>query len=272
MTNKKAGPARWVVALLAAFMLATAAEAQQRLTLNFANTDIEAVARAMADFTGRTFIVDPRVKGTVSLVVEKPVTADQALAALTSALRLQNIALIDSGGVIRIVPEADARLQGGAVHSGAPTGRGDEIVTQVFRLNYESAVNIAQILRPLIASSNPINAYAGNNTIVVTDYAENVRRIARIIAAIDTPAGAEVDVVRLEHTIASDIAVLLGRLLEVPGQPGDTGRVTVLAEPVSNSLLVRAPTPARANLVRVLAAKLDQPSTTPGNINVVYLK
>src|SRR5205814_4096896 len=115
MSNKKVGPARWLAALLAAFMLATAAHAQQRLTLNFANTEIEAVARAMADFTGRTFIVDPRVKGTVSLVVDKPVTADQALAALTAALRLQNVALIDSGGVIRIVPEADARLQGGPV-------------------------------------------------------------------------------------------------------------------------------------------------------------
>ena len=255
--------------------LAGAAMAQQqpqRLTLNFLDTEIEAVARAMADFTGRTFIVDPRVKGTVTLMVNEPVSPDQALAALSAALRVQNIALVDSGGVIRVVPEADARVQGGAVHSGAPAGRGDEIVTQVFRLNYESAVNIAQVLRPLIASNNPINAYAGNNSIVVTDYAENVRRIARIIAAIDTPAGAEVDVVRLEHTIASDIAVLLGRLLEVPGQPGDTGRVTVLAEPVSNSLLVRAPTPARANLVRVLAAKLDQPSTTPGNIHVVYLK
>ena len=111
----------WLAALLLSAALCSPAAAQQRLSLNFANTDIEAVARAMADFTGRTFIVDPRVKGTVSLVVEKPVTADQALAALTSALRLQNIALIDSGGVIRIVPEADARLQGGAVHSGAPT-------------------------------------------------------------------------------------------------------------------------------------------------------
>src|SRR5438067_9028762 len=263
----------WLAALLLSAGLCSPALAQERLSLNFANTEIEAVARAMADFTGRTFIVDPRVKGTVSLVVDKPVTADQALAALTAALRLQNVALIDSGGVIRIVPEADARLQGGAVHSGAPPGRGDEIVTQVFRLNYESAVNIAQILRPLIASSNPINAYAGNNTIVVTDYAENVRRIARIIAAIDTPAGNEVDVVRLEHSIASDMAVLLARLLETPGQAGpDAGRVSILAEPVSNSLLVRAPTPARANLVRVLAQKLDQPSSAPGNIHVVYLK
>jgi general secretion pathway protein D len=259
--------------LVAALCSAALAQQQQRLTLNFTNTDIEAVARAMADFTGRTFIVDPRVKGTVTLMVDQPVNADQALAALSAALRLQNIALVDAGGVIRVVPEADARMHGGSVHSGAPAGRGDEIVTQVFRLNYESAVNIAQVLRPLVATNNPINAYAGNNTIVVTDYAENVRRIARIIAAIDTPAGSEVDVIRLEHAIASDVAVLLARLLEQPAQAGaEAGRVSVLAEPSSNTLLVRATTPARANLVRVLAQKLDQPSAAPGNIHVVYLK
>src|SRR5256712_2497331 len=274
MRNRMGGPVRGVVALLAAFMIAAAAQAQdQRLTLNFVNTEIDAVVRAMADFTGRTFIVDPRVKGTITLNIEQPVSAEQALAALSTALRVQNIALVDSGGVIRVVPEADAKLQGGPVQSGAPAGRGDEIVTQVFKLNYESALSIAQVLRPLIASNNPINAYAGNNTIVVTDYAENVRRIARIIAAIDTPAGAEGDAVRLEYSIASDMASLLPRLLETPGQPGgDAGRVSILAEPVSNSPLVRAPTPARANLVRVLAAKLDQPSSAPGHIHVVYLQ
>src|SRR5882724_2246879 len=263
MANKKVGPARWLAALLAAFMLATAAHAQERLTLNFANTDIEAVARAMADFTGRTFIVDPRVKGTVNLNVDQPMTPDEALAALSAALRLQNIALVDAGGVIRVVPEADAKLQGGAVQTGTPAvGRGEQVVTQVFRLNYESAVSLAAVLRPLVASNNPIN-----------DYAENVRRIGRIIAAIDTPSAADIDVVRLENTIASDMAALLARLLEAPGQAGDqSGRVTILAEPVSNSLLVRAPTPARANLVRVLITKLDQPSAAPGNIHVVYLK
>src|SRR5260221_371453 len=195
MANKKVGPARWLAALLAAFMLATAAHAQERLTLNFANTDIEAV------------------------------------------------------------------------------GRGEQVITQVFKLNYESAVSIAAVLRPLVASNNPINAYAGNNTIVVTDYAENVRRIARIIAAIDTPSSADIDVVRLENTIASDMAALLARLLEAPGQAGDqSGRVTILAEPTTNSLLIRAPTAARASLVRTLVTKLDQPSAAPGNIHVVYLK
>jgi general secretion pathway protein D len=281
MTDKGDTPRHWLAARALSFLLVVAvlcsaalAQQPQRLTLNFTNTDIEAVARAMADFTGRTFIVDPRVKGTVTLTVDQPLTAEQALAALTTALRLQNIALVDAGGVIRVVPEADARMQGGPVQSGgAPRGRGDEIVTQVFRLNYESAVNIAQVLRPLVSTNNPINAYAGNNTIVVTDYAENVRRIARIIAAIDTPAGSEVDVIPLQYAIASDVAVLLARLLEQPAQAGaEPGRVSVLAEPSTNTLLVRATTPARASLVRVLAQKLDQPSAAPGNIHVVYLK
>src|SRR4051794_32606493 len=148
---------RWIVAILLSATLAGAAFAQQRLTLNFVNAEIEAVGRAMADFTGRTIIVDPRVKGTVTLTVEQQLTPDQAVGVLSSALRLQNIGVVASGGVTRIVPEADARLQGGPVHSGAPAARGDEIVTQIFRLNYESAVNIAQNPRPLVASDKPNN-------------------------------------------------------------------------------------------------------------------
>jgi len=271
----KAVVKRWALGALLALSV-TGAWAQQRLTLNFVNTEIDAVARAMADFMGRPFIVDPRVKGTVTLTVDQPLTPDQALAALSSALRLQSVAVVQSGGVYRIIPEADAKLQGGSVNVGTPAAagaRGDEVVTQVFKLNYESAVAIAQVLRPLIAPNNTINAYAANNTIVVTDYAENVRRISRIIAAIDTPSGSDIDIVRLEHTVATDVALTLGRLLETGPQGQDASqRVTVLAEPASNSLLIRAPTPARTNLVRTLVAKLDQPSSAPGNIHVVYLK
>jgi general secretion pathway protein D len=192
---------------------------------------------------------------------------------LSAALRMQGIVLVESGGVVRVVPEADAKLQGGAVQSGPPVTRGDELVTQVFRLNYAAAASIVQVLRPLIAPNNIISAYPANNTIVVTDYAENVRRIARIIAAVDTPAGSEIDIVRLEHAIASDLAVLLGKTLDAAAQGADASqRVSVLAEPSSNSLLIRSASPARVNLVRMLIAKLDQPSAVPGNIHVVYLK
>jgi general secretion pathway protein D len=265
----------WTATLLVAFMLGAGAAAQERVTLNFSNTEIEAVVRAISQFTGKVFIVDPRVKGTLNLTIEQPLSPEQALAALSAALRLQGVVLVESGGVVRVVPEADAKLQGGAVQIGPPVGvaRGDELVTQIFRLNYAAAASIVQVLRPLIAPNNTITAYPANNTVVVTDFAENVRRIARIIAAIDTPAGSEIDIVRLEHAIASDLAVLLGKMLDTAAQGADPAqRVTVLAEPSSNSLLIRSTSPARANLVRTLIAKLDQPSSVPGNIHVVYLK
>ncbi|MGH8635033.1 MAG: type II secretion system secretin GspD [Burkholderiales bacterium] len=261
--------------LLAALMLSAGAAAQERVTLNFSNTEIDAVVRAVAQFTGKVFIVDPRVKGTLNLTIEQPLSPDQALAALSAALRLQGVVLVESGGVVRVVPEADAKLQGGAVQFGPPVGagRGDELVTQVFRLNYAAAASIVQVLRPLIAPNNTISAYPANNTIVVTDFSENIRRIARIIASIDTPAGSEIDIVRLQHAIASDLAVLLGKILDSAAQGADASqRVTVLAEPSSNSLLIRSASPARVNLVRTLIEKLDQPSATPGNIHVVYLK
>lgn len=264
-----------VAPLLVALALCAGAAAQERVTLNFSNTEIEAVVRAIAQFTGKVFIVDPRVKGTLNLTIEQPQSADQALAALSAALRMQGIVMVESGGVVRVVPEADAKLQGGAVQSGPTVGasRGDELVTQVFRLNYAAAASVVQVLRPLIAPNNTISAYPANNTIVITDFAENIRRISRIIAAIDTPAGSEIDIVRLQHAIASDLAVLLAKVLDAAAQGADASqRVTVLAEPSSNSLLIRSASPARANLVRTLIAKLDQPAATPGNIHVVYLK
>jgi general secretion pathway protein D len=264
-----------VATMLMAFVHGASAAAQERVTLNFSNTEIEAVVRAVSQFTGKVFIVDPRVKGTLNLTIEQPLSPEQAIAALSAALRLQGIVLVESGGVMRVVPEADAKLQGGAVQFGPPVGapRGDELVTQVFRLNYAAAASVVQVLRPLIAPNNTITAYPANNTIVVTDYGENVRRIARIIAAIDTPAGSEIDIIRLEHAIASDLAVLLGKVLDAAAQGADPSqRVTVLAEPTSNSLLIRSSSQARANLVRTLIAKLDQPSSEPGNIHVVYLK
>jgi general secretion pathway protein D len=259
--------------LLLALALCTGATAQERVTLNFSNTEIEAVVRAISQFTGKVFIVDPRVKGTLTLTIEQPLSPEQALAALSAALRLQGVVMVESGGVVRVVPEADAKLQGGAVQVGPPVTRGDELVTQVFRLNYAAAASVVQVLRPLIAPNNIITAYPANNTIVVTDFSENVRRIARIIAAIDTPAGSEIDIVRLQHAIASDLAVLLGKMLDAAAQGLDPSqRVTILAEPSSNSLLIRSASTARANLVRTLIEKLDQPSAVPGNIHVVYLK
>src|SRR6266853_5374947 len=253
----------------------------ESVVLNFVNADLEAVVRAVGQFTGRTFVIDPRVKGSLTLVTERPVTRQQAFEELLSALRLQGFTLVESseaGAVARILPEADPKLQRGRVVTPATaTPRGDQVVTQVFRLQYESATNLVPVLRPLIAPNNTISAYPGNNTLVITDYADNLRRLARIIEAIDSPATSEVEVISLQYGLASDVATILNRALDegarATGQAVDAGqRVSVLAEPRTNMLILRSASHARLELAKQLIARFDQPHLTPGNINVVYLR
>ena len=249
-----------------------------RGTLNFVDADIESVIAAVGDYTNTTFIIDPRVKGTVTLVSEKPLTKAQAFQLLTSVLRMHGYTVVAGNGYTKVVPEADAKLQAGPFQSSSGQSgavRGDQIATQVFHLNFESANNLVAVLRPLISPNNTINANPGNNTLVVTDYADNLLRLGKIISALDSPASSDLDMVPIRYAVASDIAVMVNRLLEPGGAGvagGDAGRITLLAYPRTNSILVRAPSEARANLAKALIEKLDQPTAQPGNVHVVYLK
>jgi general secretion pathway protein D len=241
--------------------------------LNFVNADMESVIKAVGHYTGTTFIIDPRVKGTLTLVSEKTLTRAQAFSLLTSALRLQGYAVVTGDGYAKVVPEAEAKLQSSPTQVGTAGSRakGDQIATQVYRLQHESAANLTAVLRPLISPNNSIMADPGNNSLVITDYADNLRRLSKIIAALDSPATGDLDVVPIRNGIASDVATLVTRLME-PAAGGDAGRVTVLADPRTNTVIVRAPSPARASMAKNLIAKLDQPTTELGNIHVVYLK
>jgi general secretion pathway protein D len=240
-------------------------------SLNFVDADIESVIAAIGDYTNTTFIIDPRVKGTINLTSEKPLSKAQAFQLLTSVLRLHGYSVVNANGYSKVVPEADAKLQGGSVQS-QNGARGDQIVTQVFHLNYESSANLVNVLRPLISPNNTINANPGNNTLVITDYADNLLRLSKIISALDSPASSELEVVPIRNAIASDIAAMVNKLQETSGAPNDAGRVNLLVDTRSNSIIVRAPSEARANLTKSLIAKLDQPTAQPGNVHVVYLK
>ncbi|MBC8745269.1 MULTISPECIES: type II secretion system secretin GspD [Paraburkholderia] len=268
------GLRRVATALLVAGLI-TAQTARAEVTLNFVNADIDQVAKAIGAATGKTIIVDPRVKGQLNLVSENAVPEDQALKTLQSALRMQGFALVQDHGVLKVVPEADAKLQGVPTYVGnAPTARGDQIVTQVFTLRNESANNLLPVLRPLISPNNTVAAYPANNTIVVTDYADNVRRIAQIIAGVDSAAGQSVAVVPLKNANAIDIAQQMNKMLD-PGSIGSTDatlKVSISSDPRTNSLLMRASNTARLAAARELAKQLDVPTTMPGNIHVVPLR
>lgn len=242
----------------------------QPVTLNFVEADIQAVVRALSRSTGQQFLVDPRVKGNLTLVSEGQVPARQAYEMLLAALRMQGFSVVDVGGVAQVVPEADAKLLGGPIYNAdKPAGNG--MLTRTFRLQYENAVNLIPVLRPIVSPNNPINAYPGNNTIVVTDYAENLSRVAQLIEGIDTPSAIDTDVVPIQNGIAVDIAQMVSDLLETQG--GDqTQKINVIGDPRSNSIIIRAGSPERTELARNLIYKLDNAQNNPSNLHVVYLR
>jgi general secretion pathway protein D len=252
------------------------------VTLNFVNADIEGVTRAMAAILRQQFIVDPRVRGSITLYSEDPLTPNEAYLNFLAALRGLGFTVVEVNGIFKVVPEADAKLQAGTVSIDSVSRRGDQVITQIFRLNHENANNLVPVLRPLITPNNTINANPGNNTLVITDYADNLQRIGQIIAAMDTPAAGDVEVIPLRYAVASDIAPLLQRLTDgnapgtAPGQgAGGTAAPSILIDARSNSLIVRSANPSKMAGVKSLIAKLDVPpqgSAVSGNIWVVHLK
>nr|WP_240631597.1 type II secretion system secretin GspD [Alcaligenes aquatilis] len=245
-------------------------DVDDKVVLNFDNAEIEAVIAALSRFLGRNFLMDPRVKGQISLVSDGEIDSGTAYSMLASALRMQGFTIVDVGDVSRVVPVADAKLQGGAVND-PEVGGG--IATRTFRLAYENAEALIPVLKPMIAPENSIAAYQANNTIVITDYVDNLERIARIIESIDTPASLDTEVVKVYNGVAVDIAGLANDLLQQQGS-GQNARqeVAVLADPRSNSVVIRSSSPARTALARDLIVQLDNAQEDPGNLHVVYLR
>jgi general secretion pathway protein D len=259
----------------------------QSLQLNFVNAEIEAVARTIALITGHSIIIDPRVKGTMTLVSEKPLLPQVALQQFLSTLRLYGHTVVEAEGFYKVLPEADAKLQSAHVEDAAsldktPTKQTlpGQIVTRIFRLNYESANNLVPILRPLISPNNLINISPAGNALVVTDYRDNLERLARMLVLLDTPNSTDIKIVTLKYAIATDVYNLLSRLMDVQsGAPGAgdanaNTRPIVVPDTRSNSLLVRAPNAYRLVQTLALIDKLDQPAAQhpTANIYIIHLK
>ncbi len=264
-------------ALGAALLAPPARAADEPVTLNFVNADIKAVVKAVAEMTGRNFVLDPRVKGVINIVSSRPVPASLVYPTLLSALRLQGYAAVETDGITKIVPEADAKQHGSPVSAGPVTAGGDRLVTEVYALKNESAAQLVNVLRPLITPNNSIAAVPTGNALVITDYADNLKRIDRIIASLDLPPAGEPIVVPLRNASALDLMQIVNRLLaDSAGAPGAAPdpqqRVTVVADPRSNSLLVRADNPSRLARVRSLIEQLDTAGRAGGNIFIIYLK
>jgi general secretion pathway protein D len=266
---------RTLLALSLAILIAAPCHAEKQeelVSLNFVNADIQEVIRAISQISKKNFLVDPRVKGTISIVSATPVSPALGYDILLSALRLQGYAAVESGGVTQIIPEADAKLH---IDSLAQ-GRGDKLITRVFVLKYESASQLVNLVRPIIAPNSVVVAYPSSNALVITDYASSVKRIEKLIDSIDRPNADAPLVIPVKHASAVDLASIINRLMPEAStaQAGgdDNQRFVLLADSRTNALLLRTDNPGRVARVKGLVAQLDSAANTPGNIHVVQLK
>ena len=254
---------------------------KENITLNFVNADIQSVVKTVGMITGKNFILDPRITGNFNIVSENPVSRELVYPILLSALRLHGYAAVEEKGFVKIVPEADAKLNFSATETVGEKGAGDtslrasgdKIITQVYPLQHESAAQLMPVLRPLITPNNVIAVYPNSNTLVITDYAENIKRINKIIASIDVPSQSEMHVMKLEYASAIDTSRMLMQLLpEATPVAGTTPKLSIAVDAHSNSLIVRAENPSYLTRIRSMLKGLDTPGAAGGGIHVVYLR
>ncbi len=249
-----------------------------QVTLNFVNAEIEGVVKVVSEITGKNFVLDPRVKGTVNIISSKPLAKALVYDVFLSALRMQGFAAIEGRGTVNIVPEGDVKLYQSPTYGpqDRPRAGNDEVQTQVFTLKYEAAAQLVPVLRPLIAPNNTITAHQSSNSLIITDYAGNLQRLEKIISSLDQPSGADGMVIPLRYASATDVAQTVNRFFaeaaQAQGAADPSQSITIIADVRANSLLARSNNPSRLARLRSLVSMLDVETSAAGNMHVVYLK
>ena len=255
------------LALCAAFVCAAPVYAQH--SLNVRDADVRAFIEDAATVTGRTFIIDGRVQGKVSVVTDRPLSRSEYFEVFLSTLRANGlIAVPTANGAYRVQPTDGAASAPGRVGS---RGGQNEFVTEVFRLRAIDATTAVETLRPLVSREGSITANRSGNSLVVADYADNIRRIRQLIGQIDRD-NATTQVITLNHAGAREIAMTLQQLSPAPGGEGGGGAplVSVVAVDSSNSVALRGDAPTIARLTAI-AKELDARAANGSEIRVIWL-
>lgn len=264
--------------LLLILMLGAAQTAwSQTVTLNLKDADISALIGTVAEVTGKNFIVDPRVKGQVTVISSRPMNTSEVYQVFLSILKVHGFAAVPSGEVVKIVPDVNAKQEGIPTASDERPGQGDEMVTRVVQVQNVTAAQLVPILRPLVPQQGHLAAYPSTNVLIISDRADNVERMVDIIRRIDRESEGEVEVVRLEHASAAEVVRILNSMRQ--GQPGqaqtggviERGGTTLAADERTNSILLSGEQAERLRL-RAIITHLDTPLERGGNTHVVYLK
>ena len=263
---------RFLAANALCLLLMTAPVKAENVTLNFSNADLLAVINSVSQITGKNFIIDPRVKGKVTVISAKPLNEDEVYNVFLSILQVHGFATVPTENAIKIIPDAAAKQNASpfASQEGEPN---DQLITRVLKINYINAAQLVPILRPLVAQQGHLAAYATTNVLIISDRASNIKRIDRIIAEMDRKSDSEIEIVKLEHAFAAEVVRLLASLnASVAGQnkPAN-GQVRFTADERTNTIILSGEKSKRLRY-RAIIADLDAQVQGTGNTHVIYLR
>lgn len=244
----------------------------EEVTLNFSDADLVAVINSVSQITGKNFIIDPRVKGKVTVVSSKPLNEDEVYNVFLSVLQVHGFATVPTKNAIKIIPDATAK-QNAAPFTDDRREPEDQLITRVLKINYINAAQLVPILRPLVAQQGHLAAYATTNVLIISDRASNIRRIERIIHEMDRETDSEIEIVKLQHAFAAEVVRLLSSLNSAtPDQKNlAAGKVNFTADERTNSIIISGEKSKRLRY-RAIISDLDAPVESTGNTHVVYLR
>lgn len=251
-------------------LLLSAQVAADEITLNLKDADIRALISTVSKFTGKNFIIDPRVKAKITVISSETLTPEEVYEVFLSILQVHGYAAVPTGGVIKIVPEVNAKQ--GPLPMEATSGvPGDELITKIIGLDHVPAAQLVPILRPLVPQQGHLAAYNPTNTLIITDHAGNIERLLQIIKGVDKPESEELEVIPLKHASAPELVRIVNSLYPQAAKD-QANRVNLAADERTNSILMSGERAVRLK-VRTTILQLDTPlDDGGGNTHVVYLR
>ncbi len=264
-----------ILSLALAWLLCTPVLHAETVTLNLKDADISALISTVAEVANKNFIIDPRVKGKVTVISSRPMSSDEVYQVFLSILKVHGFAAVPSGEVIKIIPDVNAKQDSIPTTTDSDPGVGDEMVTRVIQVDNVAAAQLVPILRPLVPQQGHLAAYPATNVLIISDRARNVARLVSIIRRIDQVSDSEIEIIPLAHASATEVVRVLTSLTRsrVGGKGVAAGGVeqVLVADERTNSVLLGGDRSARLRL-RAIISHLDTPLETGGNTDVVYLR
>ena len=248
----------WLGSLVFTLCLVVEASAEEQVRINFRDADIRSVIESVAEITGKSFVLDPRVKGKVTIIAPDPIDSALLYPAVLSAIQVQGFQAIEDGAVIRVVPFNQAfNFAGG-------TGN-NQLQTEVLKIKYVQAATMVPVLKPMMSSGARLQAFNESNYLVISDIRTNVDQVKRLIAQMDDPDHSAVEVINLEHISAAEAVHIAGQLNQLQKQD-----LSLVEDGLNNRVIVSGPSIARTSFKTMLKS-LDLPSTKKGSVEVIYL-